>query len=468
MVNGEEPIFVGRLRESTKKNGLNAMESRKLLCVMLGGVEPTLYEEMTAAGWDVDTVDDLASARRSIRDSCYLIGLIWIEHINKTNCAVMHEFLLHHNALEWVGVFAAPCFESPACNELILNHLFDFHTLPICSERLLHTLGHAYGRARLWPNSIDCAKRFNELSIIGESPAIKKLLREIKKMAHVDAPVMIGGPSGSGKELAAHAIHRYSARAQGPFVAVNCSALPGTLIQSELFGYEKGAFTGAGNGKQGFFEAARGGTVFLDEICDLPLDLQTNLLRFLQEKTITRVGSTHDLHIDVRVIAASHVNLEQAVAEGKFRADLYYRLNVLLLVVPPLRERKEDILLLAKHFFSIYADEKNPRIKGFSTQAINAMETYDWPGNVRELLNRVRRALVMAEGRLITRKDLMLERRILPRDEWALQDVRASAEKTAIRASLHHTGNNITLAARQLGVSRMTLYRLLEKHDITA
>jgi len=444
------------------------MEPRKLLCVMPDSVAPTLQEEMTAAGWDIDIVVDLATAKRSIRDNGYLLGLIGIERIDDANCAALHEFLLGHNTLEWVGIFAASCLESRACNELILNHLFDFHTLPVCSERLLHTLGHAYGRALLWSNSVTNNKCSSDLSIIGESPAIKKLLHEIKKIAHVDAPVMISGPSGSGKELAAQAIHRHSARAQGPFVAVNCSALPSTLIQSELFGYEKGAFTGAGGTKQGFFEAAKGGTVFLDEICDLPLDLQTNLLRFLQEKTITRVGSTRDVHIDVRVIAASHTNLEQAVAEGKFRADLYYRLNVLLLTVPGLTERGNDIVLLAKHFFSIYAAEKNPRIKGFSTPAINAMAAYDWPGNVRELLNRVRRALVMAEGRLISRKDLGLERRVLPRDEWALHDVRASAEKTAIRASLHHTGNNITLAARQLGVSRMTLYRLLEKHDINA
>jgi DNA-binding NtrC family response regulator len=434
---------------------------------MPDSVAPTLHEEI-AASWDMDIAADLATAKRRIKDNPYLLGLIAIERIDDANCAVLHEFLLGHSSLEWVGIFAASCFESKACNELILNHLFDFHTLPVCSDRLLHTLGHAYGRALLWSGSIAVNKCSSDVSIIGDSPAIKKLLREIKKIAHVDAPVMISGPSGSGKELAAQAVHRVSPRAQGPFVAVNCSALPGTLIQSELFGYEKGAFTGAGSTKQGFFESARGGTIFLDEICDLPLDLQTNLLRFLQEKTITRIGSTRDLHIDVRVIAASHANLEKAVADGKFREDLYYRLNVLPLVVPSLTERREDIALLAQHFFSVYAAEKNPRLKGFSTPAISAMETYEWPGNVRELLNRVRRALVMAEGRLISRKDLGLDRRVLPRDEWALHDVRASAERTAIRASLNHAGNNITLAARNLGVSRMTLYRLLEKHDISA
>jgi len=433
---------------------------------MLGESEPTLEQSIADAGWQVQIARDLGAARRRLQSPEFLAGLIVADRIDDAVCADLHEFLQQNNSLEWIGVFAPHCSELPSCSELILNHLFDFHTHPVEPERLLPVLGHAYGRAQLWARTRGQNRAPSANAIIGNSAAIKKLLRQINKVASVDAPVMISGGSGSGKELAAQAIHRHSARAEGPFVAVNCSALPSTLIQSELFGYEKGAFTGAAKAKQGFIERAMGGTVFLDEIGDLPIDLQTNLLRFLQEKTINRVGSTQNVRVDVRVIAASHVNLEQAVTSGNFRADLYYRLNVLPLAVPALRERKEDIVHLARHFFDTYSQEKNPRIKGFSNAAIGAMEAHDWPGNVRELLNRVRRALVMAEGRLITRGDLGLERRSVPRDQLALEEARASAEKNVIQITLQHAGNNITHAAKELGVSRMTLYRLLEKHRI--
>jgi len=442
------------------------MESRKLLCVTFDEIGQNLRAPLSRSGWEVHHATDLNTASRRLREPGLWVGLIVLERTDNDSCAALHEFLQRHNTVEWVGAFGADCFDLQSCNELILNHFFDFHTLPLDIERLLPVLGHAYGRARLWSKTRDTSRTAASNPIVGNSSAIKKLLRQINKVASVEAPVMISGPSGSGKELAAQAIHRQSARADGPFVAVNCSALPSNLIQSELFGYEKGAFTGAAKAKQGFIEKAMGGTVFLDEIGDLPIDLQTNLLRFLQEKTINRVGSTQNIHVDVRVVAASHVNLEQAVINGNFRADLYYRLNVLPLTVPSLRDRRDDIIPLARHFFEMFSQEKNPRIKGFSNTAISAMEAHDWPGNVRELLNRIRRALVMAEGRLITRADLGLERRSAPRDQLALEQARASAERNAIQMTLQHAGNNITHAAKELGVSRMTLYRLLEKHRL--
>jgi transcriptional regulator with PAS, ATPase and Fis domain len=203
-------------------------------------------------------------------------------------------------------------------------------------------------------------------------------------------------------------VHAHSARRKGPFVPINCGAIPASLIQSELFGYERGAFTGAAQARRGLIETAQGGSIFLDEIGDLPMELQANLLRFLQEKTIYRLGSTHSIAVDVRVIAASHVNLAEAVQRGAFREDLYYRLNVLALDVPPLRERKEDLLPLAEDFFHTFSSERAPRVKGFSGRAAQAIRDYDWPGNVRELINRVRRAMVMAEGRLIAPQDLGL------------------------------------------------------------
>jgi DNA-binding NtrC family response regulator len=304
------------------------------------------------------------------------------------------------------------------------------------------------------------------MALTGDSVAIARLRAQIGKVAQSDAPVLIWGESGSGKELTAQAIHTRSARAAGPFVPINCGAIPPALIQSELFGHARGAFTGASREKAGLIESAAAGTMFLDEIADLPKDLQSNLLRFLQEKTIYRVGSTRSITVDVRVIAASHVNLQQAVTDGLFREDLYYRLNVLPIDVPPLRERKDDLDMLARHFFHTYATEKAPHLKGFGNDALRAIREHDWPGNVRELINRTRRAMVLAEGRLIGAHDLGLAPRRAHVPGAGLDASRIDAERAAIGASLERAGRNITHAARDLGVSRMTLYRLLAKHGI--
>ena len=380
--------------------------------------------------------------------------------------------LLHSSpGMQWIGVFPPGICDLEPWRELIVDSLVDFHTTPLDTVRFSQTIGHTYGMARLLDQmKLDQATPVPALpvagEIVGSSPAMAQLQRHIRKVARVDAPVLLAGESGSGKELAAQQLHRFSARSAGPFVPVNCGAIPAGLIQSELFGYERGAFTGASQSRQGMFESAAGGTLFLDEIADLSLELQANLLRFLQEKTINRVGSTQSIRIDVRIVAATHGDLEDAVQTGRFRQDLFYRLNVLALTVPPLRERVEDISLLANHFFAKFFAEKNPRLVGFSTRAIHAMEAHPWPGNVRELINRVRRAMVMAEGRLIKLGDLGLERRIESRLKEELGDVRVNAERHAIVAGLHRAHRNVTQAARDLGVSRMTLYRLMAKHDI--
>jgi transcriptional regulator with PAS, ATPase and Fis domain len=296
-------------------------------------------------------------------------------------------------------------------------------------------------------------------------------------------------------------------------VAVNCSAIPENLLEAEFFGARKGAYTGSAQDRQGYFQAAKGGTlfldeitemplelqvkllrvletgsflrvgatrdkagliesaaggsVFLDEIADLPRELQSNLLRFLQEKTIYRLGATRSVEVDVRIIAASHVDLQQAVAEGLFRQDLYYRLNVLPITVPPLRERPEDLAPLAEYFFHAYAADKPPRLKGFSSAALAALRAHPWPGNVRELINRVRRAMVLAEGRLISPHDLGLAAASASQLHGAaLGDSREHAERAAIVASLERTGGNVTHAARELAVSRATLYRHMAKHGL--
>jgi DNA-binding NtrC family response regulator len=354
----------------------------------------------------------------------------------------------------------------PVCRDLIVDHLFDHHTAPVGIDRLGMTLGHAWGHAALRQEAQGGDARSRDASIVGDSPATQELLRQVRRVAKVDAPVLIRGESGSGKELTAQAIHRQSSRAKGPFVPVNCGAIQASLIQSELFGHVKGAFTGASMDGRGLIEAASGGTIFLDEIGDLSLELQTNLLRFLQEKTINRVGSTRSIDVDARVIAATHVDLDKAVAAGTFREDLFYRLNVVPLRVPSLRERSADVGLLAEHFFDKFAKEKGPQLKGFSRRAMAALSAHPWPGNVRELINRVRRAAVMAEGRLITPHDLGLEERDESRGWDVLEEARLRAEHGAISVSLQHAGKNVTEAARQLGVSRMTLYRLMAKHGI--
>ena len=305
------------------------------------------------------------------------------------------------------------------------------------------------------------------LGMVGQSEAMVQLRRDIRKVACASAPVLICGESGSGKELAAQAIHACSPRRSGPLVEVNCGAISPTLIQSELFGYVKGAFTGATADRRGLIEAADGGTLFLDEIGDLPLELQTNILRFLQEKTIQRVGAVRCTPVDVRVVAASHVNLAEAVAQGRFREDLFYRLHVLDIKVAPLRERMDDVPLLAQHFLQICMADQLQRIAGFDRQALTAMATYAWPGNVRELFNCVQRAVVMTDQRWISARDLGL----LPHHAVAgidLDAARTVAEREAVAHALTRAGNNVTHAARELGVSRMTLYRLMDKHRLGA
>jgi two-component system response regulator HydG len=306
----------------------------------------------------------------------------------------------------------------------------------------------------------------NDMGMVGDSPALRRLRAEIRKAGPTEAPVLLAGESGTGKELVARALHDASRRAKGPFVPVNCGALPPTLIHSELFGHERGAFTGATSARRGLIAEASGGTLFLDEIAELPLDTQATLLRFLQERRIVRVGSVHETEVDTRVIAASHVDLDAAVETGQFRADLYFRLNVLHLNVPPLRERREDIPQLTRHALAQMAASAQVAARGFHCDAIAAMLAYHWPGNVRELFNRVQRAVVMCDQPLIGPEDLGFTGVQLG-TTCDLQEARIEAEKSAIRDSLDRVSHNVTLAARELGVSRMTLYRLMAKHSIT-
>jgi len=302
--------------------------------------------------------------------------------------------------------------------------------------------------------------------IIATSPQMLKACRMVEKVAPTDITVLLLGASGTGKELFARALHALSPRARKRMVAINCAAIPDNLLESELFGYEKGAFTGANKQTKGKIEYADGGTLFLDEIGDLPLELQAKLLRFLQERVIERVGGRQEIPVDTRIICATHQDLPRLIEEGRFREDLYYRISEVTIHIPSLREREGDLMVLARAFLDRFNRDMGRAIKGFDPQAIRALESHDWPGNVREMEGLIKRAVIMAEGRYITAEDLGLS---APQEDSVplnLKQVREEAEFKAIRRALAHANDNISEAAKLLGITRPTLYNLLEKHGL--
>jgi two-component system NtrC family response regulator len=303
-------------------------------------------------------------------------------------------------------------------------------------------------------------------TMITAAPEMLKVARTIERVANADVSVMLLGASGTGKELLARGLHRSSVRRDGAFIAINCAAIPENLLEAELFGYEKGAFTGAIKATEGKIELAQGGTLFLDEVGDIPLPLQVKLLRFLQERVIERIGGRKPIAVDTRIVCATHQDLPEMISEGTFREDLFYRLAEIVVKIPPLAERHGDATLLAKHFLNRFAKEMNPAIKGFAPSALAAINDWRWPGNVRELENRMKRAVIMADGKLITAEDLDLadgHEEGLPVN---LKAVREEADRKAIRQALARTENNISNAAKLLGISRPTLYDLLKHYGL--
>lgn len=454
-----------RLIRSKEAEAASALEKRQALYFSPTKTFNLNVREATCCDWDIKTATNLQQARQSLKDHILNVGLFAFGELDYESALSEIDSLLGLDSnLLWIALLPRHKTEDDEICHLIAQYFIDYHTLPVDRDRLLLSLGHAFGMAtiRQKTHALSLAKTGND-KIIGSCMPIQQLQKEIQKVARAQAPILISGESGTGKELVANTIHQHSECPHGPFVAVNCGALPASLIQSELFGHEKGAFTGAHQRRIGRFEAANSGTIFLDEIGDLPLDLQINLLRFLEEKIIQRVGSTNEIHVDARVIAASHIDLEQAVGEGRFREDLFYRLNVLQLRIPSLRDRHRDIELLANHFFRKFIKEKHSRLKGFTQDALQVMNHYSWPGNVRELMNRVCRAIIMSEGQMITARDLGLDRRSTERRMMTLDQARLEAEQRVISSTLLRTRNNVSQAARELGVSRPTLYRFMEK-----
>ena len=307
-------------------------------------------------------------------------------------------------------------------------------------------------------------------SMITAAPEMAKVARTIERVAPTNVSVMLLGASGTGKELLARGVHDSSDRRDGPFMAINCAAIPENLLESELFGHEKGAFTGAVKTTEGKIELAAGGTLFLDEVGDIPLPLQVKLLRFLQERTIERIGGRKAIGVDTRIVCATHQDLETMIGEGTFREDLFYRLAEIVVRIPALAERPGDAVLLSKHFLARFAKEMNPQVRGFAPDALAAIDNWNWPGNVRELENRVKRAVIMADGKLVSAEDLDLAAGSGEEADIALnlKAAREQADRRMIRQALSRSEGNISNTAKLLGISRPTLYDLLKQYDLSA
>lgn len=360
-----------------------------------------------------------------------LLGLIYVGNDNVVN-------LFEESSLDVLTVFAGQA-------SLILQNALLLDQLVTDRDRIAEALG---------------AQRFGD--IIGSCPSLLEVFRKVEKVATTDINVLITGETGTGKELIARELHRRSPRVKGPFVVVNCGAIPENLMESELFGHVRGAFTGAVATREGKFQAANGGTLFLDEIGEMPLALQVKLLRALQERTVMKVGDTKPQTVDIRIVAATNRDLEQGIGEGTFREDLFYRLNVVNLHLPPLRERGEDVVVIAKFLLKRYAQEFDSKVKGFTPQALDVMRSYEWPGNVRQLENRIKKAIVLSDKTLIGAEDLELTtdnvRPVLP-----LAEAREEFSRRYILEVLERNGGNRTKTAKELGVDPRTVFRYLER-----
>jgi two-component system NtrC family response regulator len=355
---------------------------------------------------------------------------------------------------------------------------YDFYQKPINLEELRVIIRRAFNLSAIEEQNRSLQSALERQTaqvggMIGHCHEMQSVFSTMRKVASSDASVLVQGESGTGKELVARGIHAMSMRKDGPFVPINCSAIPDTLLESELFGHEKGAFTGAHAQVQGKVEFAQNGTLFLDEIGELPALLQVKLLRFLQDKTIQRVGGREDLVVNTRILAATNKDLKKEIGDGRFREDLYYRLGVVTIPVPPLRERKGDLVVLATYFLKRYCDLYNKRLRGFNPAALEVMEAYSWPGNIRELENKVQRAIILSEGPFIGPQDLGFEAQAQVEgpahpESRTLKEAKDRVERDMVVSALNSHAGNVAKAAEELGVSRPTLYDIMKKHGLFA
>jgi two-component system NtrC family response regulator len=383
--------------------------------------------------------------------------------------------MIHHNPGAKIIVITGNDQRDNALKAINMG-AYDFYQKPINLEELKVIVRRAFYLSAIEKQNRELHSTLEQQTtrmggMIGQCTKMQDVFSTVRKVASSDVAVLVQGESGTGKELVARAIHAMSLRKDGPFVPINCSAIPETLLEPELFGHEKGSFTGAHTQVQGKVEYAQDGTLFLDEIGELPLSLQVKLLRFLQDKTIQRVGGREDISVDTRILAATNKDLVKEIESGKFREDLYYRLGVVLIKVPPLRERGGDILALATYFLKRYCDLYAKRIRGFKSSALESLEDYAWPGNIRELENKIQRAVLLSEGPLVEPNDLgfdapLTTQTMIKSDLRTLKEAKDSVEKELVVFALERNKGNIARSAEELAISRPTLYDLMKKHGL--
>jgi two-component system response regulator HydG len=421
-------------------------------------------------GYDVAEADDGATAIMQVQQRSFDLILMDIRMFRVSGLEALTQIKAFNPAIPVIIMTAWASVETAV--EALKKGAYDYLTKPLDFDELRLAMDRAMDHRRLREENLllreSLNSRFNRRNLIGRSQAMTTLLETVAQAAPSEATVLITGESGTGKEMIAGAIHYNSFRKDGPFVKINCAAITETLLESELFGHEKGSFTGADRRKEGKFRQAEGGSIFLDEVSEMSLAMQVKLLRVLQEREITRVGGDEVIKVDVRVIAATNRNLLQSMATGRFREDLYYRLNVVALHVPPLRSRREDIPLLAQHFLTHFAAQNHKTIKGFTPQAMDRLLRYAWPGNVRELMNAVERGVVLSRSEYLDEAELSLIADVsgeafppaaIASDQAPLGEV----EKAAILKILSTVEGNKSEAARRLGITRRTLHQKLKK-----
>jgi len=429
-------------------------------------------------GYHVEEADDGSGAVAKVQEQSYDLILMDVRMVKMSGLEALEKIKSYNPAIPIIIMTAYSSVETAV--EALKKGAHDYLTKPLDFDKLKITIERSMEHTRLKEENRllkeSLGKHFDRRNIIGQSPAILNLLETVAQVAPSEATVLITGESGSGKELIAGAIHFNSHRKDGPFVKLNCAAITETLLESELFGHEKGAFTGAERRKEGRFYQAHGGSLFLDEVSEMPLTMQVKLLRVLQEREFTRVGGENPIKVDVRMIAATNKNLQELISRGAFREDLYYRLNVVDLPIPPLEKRREDIPLLAQHFLEVFAAKNHKEIKGYTPQAMNHLIRYNWPGNVRELMNAVERAVVLTQSDFLSEKDFTI---INGSEADRSQSVAANAgirmdgavpldevEKATILNTLEAAGGNKSEAARRLGITRKTLHKKLKTYGV--
>ncbi len=423
-------------------------------------------------GYDVVVAGDQASAIDALRAHQPAVvtldlGLPPDEDGTSEGFATLHEILRLQPHTKVIVASGHGARESAI--RAIGMGAYDFYQKPIDIDQLGLIVQRAFHVAELERENqrlIEIGNQTGLKGLLSNAPAMLKVCQMIERVASADVSVMLLGASGTGKELLARGLHDKSRRAKHPFIAINCAAIPENLLEAELFGYEKGSFTGAIKTTEGKIELAQKGTLFLDEVGDIPLPLQVKLLRFIQERVIERIGGRKPIDVDVRIVCATHQNLEQMIAETKFRDDLFYRLAEIVINIPSLADRHGDATLLAHAFMQRFSKEHGRQLKGFTPDALEALNLWTWPGNVRELENRMKRAVIMAEGQRITAQDLDLANRIGEAEIFSLKQVREGADKRAIRLALARSDGNISSAAKLLGISRPTFYDLVKQYNI--